>query len=265
MKYYDDFGSHVYTYGHEFGASILISADSMDSAYSIAIDESDTIDSDSIHEAYGFYLMQACPHGRGNSSADWYVCSDLDDHGVTTSADTLHCEGDRQTIGGAFRTEDDARQYVNDYIQGHELQLIEGYTHQSNFTGTGIVSVSDYEWLRLADNSERQQFRQWKRVQDLGIKTTHEIYKDDDMIESELQEHHESLREAIAYAFKTRTNEVDGVEAIAASDGCYQKGTWLTVYNSSEFVTGCNEHRSLFIECTDSSKRRLFKLLGCPS
>jgi len=262
MRYYDDVGEYVYAYGYEHGTSLLISADSWNTALSIAYDESETIDFDDIHEAFGFYLMQACKHGRGNSSADWYICSDIDGHGVRTSAEILHCEGDRQTIGGTFRTADDARQFVNEYVAEHELELTDSYRFQDNFTGTGIVKVSDNEWLRLADQSERQQFAQWRRVQNLSIKTTTGIYSDGHLLEGDLQDHHESLREAVQFIFKTRTNEVGGVECIEASDTNYYSGTWMTVHNKPEYLTGCNETRSLFIECTDASKRRLFRLLG---
>lgn len=72
----------------------------------------------------------------------------------------------------------------------------------------------------------------------------------------------DNLRDAIAELFRTRTNKVGGIECIESSNsGFLSRHDWLTVYNSAEFETGCHEQRSLHIDCTPSSKGRLFKLL----
>jgi hypothetical protein len=60
-----------------------------------------------------------------------------------------------------------------------------------------------------------------------------------------------NLRDAVAELFRTRTNEVGGIEAIEAN--CYPlpASGWLefapavTVYNGMEFRTGEQENRSL--------------------
>jgi len=84
-----------------------------------------------------------------------------------------------------------------------------------------------------------------------------------------VQEENLSLRDAIEELFKTRTNEVDVVEAIEAS--CYPLPVsgWLeffpfcTVYNGMEFRTGAQENRSLTPVCrvTASSWRRIIRLI----
>ena len=77
------------------------------------------------------------------------------------------------------------------------------------------------------------------------------------------------LRDAIKELFKTRTNQVDGIEAIEAN--CYPIPTrgWLeffpfcTVYNGIEFITGAHENRSLTPsgKITASSWRRIVNLV----
>ena len=54
LKVYDDYFGDLFVYGHEFGPTMLIRAQSWESAYSIAIDESVSIDNSELFEAYGF-------------------------------------------------------------------------------------------------------------------------------------------------------------------------------------------------------------------
>lgn len=154
MKYYRDYGDKYWVYGNEYGACFIIEASTEQGAYQIAIDESIVIDQSDVIEAYGLYLMQACKWNESNSDADWYICSDVDGHGETTSADILLCVDDRLTIGGAFPTSDNANNYALNYIAEHEFDLIEGYQYQSNFTDTGIVNTGHSEWLREATDTE---------------------------------------------------------------------------------------------------------------
>lgn len=156
VKFYDDCGSIFYAYGNEFGLSQIILCDSEQSAYEIAIDESPTIEPADVIKAYGFYLMQACRYNdhEGKKTAPFYVLSDHDEHGESTSESVLFCTGDRLTIGGSFDDEQSAIDYAMSYIAEHEIDLIEGYQYQSNASDTGIVSVSYYEWLREATDSE---------------------------------------------------------------------------------------------------------------
>lgn len=155
-KFYNDNGSTFFAYGHEFGVSQIILCDSEQSAYDIAIDKSPTIEPDQVIEAYGFYLMQACRYNdqQAKKTAPFYVVSDHDNHGELTSESILFCTGDRLTIGGAFDDKESAIEYALEYISENEVYLIEGYQHQSNASGTGIVNVGHYEWLREATDSE---------------------------------------------------------------------------------------------------------------
>jgi len=66
------------------------------------------------------------------------------------------------------------------------------------------------------------------------------------------------LREAVDEFHRTRTNQVDGVEALEDS------GRWFTVVNGPEFETGAQESRSIHPagNITPASYRRLGRLLG---
>jgi hypothetical protein len=69
------------------------------------------------------------------------------------------------------------------------------------------------------------------------------------------QEDNWSLRECIGEVFRTETNTSE-------FSGCCGD-RWFTVANSMDWITGRSESRSLHIAgITESSKRRLFKLLG---
>jgi hypothetical protein len=162
MRFYDDgsFYDQFFAYGHEYGTVLVIRTDDESAAYDIAIDESATIARDEVPEAYGFYLMQAKSCFAPDNGEKWYICSDVDNHGETVSEDILKCNGDRQCIGGAFDSREDAIAFVLQYIGENELDLIEGYRYQDNSTGTGIVNTGHYEWIRLADADEITAFKQ---------------------------------------------------------------------------------------------------------
>jgi hypothetical protein len=162
MRFYDDgsFYDQFFAYGHEFGTMLVIRTNDESTAYDIAIDESPTIAPDEVPEAYGFYLMQAKSCFAPDNGEKWYVCSDVDNHGKTVSETILKCTGDRQCIGDAFDTREAAIAYALQYIGANELDLIEGYQYQSNSTGTGIVNVGHYEWIRVANDEEIAAFKQ---------------------------------------------------------------------------------------------------------
>ena len=65
------------------------------------------------------------------------------------------------------------------------------------------------------------------------------------------------LRTAIADLFETRTSQCDGITGI---DEC---GTWITVYNGMEYLTGAHESRSLHVpsNITPSSYDRIARLI----
>ncbi len=54
LKVYDDCWGTLWLYGHEYGPTMLIRAEGVESAHSIAIDASKTINADEMWEAYGF-------------------------------------------------------------------------------------------------------------------------------------------------------------------------------------------------------------------
>lgn len=161
MKFYDDgsFYSAYFAYGHEFGTSLVIRTNNESNAYEIAIDESRTIEPDEVPEAYGFYFMQAKSCFAPDKGEPWYICSDTE-FGQMVSEAVLKCTGDRKCIGDTFATREDALQFALEFIQEHECELIEGYQYQSNSSGTGIVNVGHYEWLRAANDEEIAAFKQ---------------------------------------------------------------------------------------------------------
>lgn len=73
-----------------------------------------------------------------------------------------------------------------------------------------------------------------------------------------------TLRDAIDAVRGTRTNQVDGVESVVASDSRVEHARWITVNNGMEFETGARECRSLHIPegVTGSSRRRIARLVG---
>ena len=179
MQFYDDgsFYDQYWVYGNECGTSLVIRCDGECSAYEIAIDESPTIEPDEIPEAYGFYFMQAKSCFAPDNGEPWYIC--IDNDGCTlpggeclVSESVLKCTGDRRCLGDyveidgfwkfflEFPTKEAAIASAMDYIRKHPLELIEGYQYQSNFSGTGIVDVGHYEWLREANAEEIAAFKQ---------------------------------------------------------------------------------------------------------
>jgi hypothetical protein len=124
--------------GNEFGAEVLIHARSYEDAYEAWIDASETIPESEVPEAYG---IDDCPEmgvWKETHPAPQYF----------SPAWSIWCE-EEQTEARRILSQwdEDAREGKRkDYPE-----LIEGYQYQSNSSGTGIVSVPDYAWLREAD------------------------------------------------------------------------------------------------------------------
>ena len=71
------------------------------------------------------------------------------------------------------------------------------------------------------------------------------------------------LREAIDALQGTRTNLVDGLEAVEWSASELSPRDWITVVNGQEFETGAHESRTLhFSGVTVSSMKRVARLVG---
>ena len=71
-----------------------------------------------------------------------------------------------------------------------------------------------------------------------------------------------SLREALEYTYRTRTNQVGGIEAIEP-DCSSGPPRWITVFNGMEYRTGAHENRSLHLpdNITPSSAMRIKRLM----
>jgi hypothetical protein len=72
-----------------------------------------------------------------------------------------------------------------------------------------------------------------------------------------------SLREALEYVYRTRTDEAGGITCVEA-DCSHGAPRWITVYNGMEFRTGAHENRSLHLPdgITPSSAIRIARLMG---
>jgi len=72
------------------------------------------------------------------------------------------------------------------------------------------------------------------------------------------------LRDAIGELFDTRTAHCGGVESIEPSDSDVGSARWFTVNNSTEYLTGECESRSLHLpeSITRASRLRLARLIG---
>ena len=134
IQTYDDCGEALYVYGKEYGASMIINANSWEAAYGIAIDESATIPEEEVFEAYGSFewLRESMPELWPEYFQVYRKPGEGKSMGPQTVADILfamHCE--------KLLAEDE---------EYPELQ--EGYQYQSNASGTGIVETGYYEWLQ---------------------------------------------------------------------------------------------------------------------
>jgi hypothetical protein len=72
------------------------------------------------------------------------------------------------------------------------------------------------------------------------------------------------LRDAIGELFDTHTTHCGGVESIEPSDSDVGSARWFTVNNSTEYLTGECESRSLHLpkSITRASRLRLARLIG---
>lgn len=120
IRIYDDGLGPVWLFGDETGVCMVIRALSFDKAWEIMLDESPAIEVDELPEAYGFYGDDA--------------------QAQLEEAEKLLREGEI---------------LIDDFPD-----LVEGYAHQPNTTGTGIVSVSHNAWMRQYDpEHDRQRVR----------------------------------------------------------------------------------------------------------
>jgi len=149
VKFQDEYGlscgsnGEFFVAGHEFGASVLIHADSFESAWEAWIDECETIPESELPEAYGVPDSDEMHMWRKSNghlrNEEWSKAYDAE------CARILRAWGDAADAG--------EREYP---------ELIEGYEMQSNCSGTGIVDVGHYAWMNEADLSKVEVTRKEK-------------------------------------------------------------------------------------------------------
>lgn len=111
IRTYDDGDGPLWVFGRNPYAGqpeMVIRARSFETAWEIAIDECATIPESEVPEAYGFYSSDHADPAKA----------------LRDAADAAHAG------------------------LGEYPELVEGYEYQSNCTGTGIVDVGRYAWLR---------------------------------------------------------------------------------------------------------------------
>lgn len=138
LPIYDDGYGPLWIAGQEFGPTMLIRAQSFQDAWEIWIDESPTIPEEDLPEAYGL---------RSQAEMD-AISACVDGSSTKNQRETVReiIERDECTWNG--RTPE-----TPDEVDEFPL-LIEGYEYQSNATGTGIVDVGHYAWLREIEESD---------------------------------------------------------------------------------------------------------------
>lgn len=126
--------------GDESGPWILIHARSFEDAWEAWIDERPTIPESELPEAYGVPDSPEIEVWKDANPSPHYVSPEW-----KTWRDALHTEELRILKAWGEAADGDERPYP---------ELIEGYEMQSNISGTGIVDVGHYSWMREADLSE---------------------------------------------------------------------------------------------------------------
>ncbi len=135
VNFIDDYGlgcskynAKFYLFYNEFGYTDLVHADNETSAWEAWIDEQETVPMEEVHEAYGAY----------DAMRDYMIQKGYEDDRHLRDFCNRNCPL-------FFRWKN---------AQEHEMDLIEGYHYQSNFTGTGIVDVGHYVGIREASLEE---------------------------------------------------------------------------------------------------------------
>jgi hypothetical protein len=145
IRTYDDTFGPLWLYRTADYLTALVRAQSLETAYEIVEDDILVpIDADDVVEAYGFYVTSNRHDYPKPDKAVWYAKRDTNFH-----PDPMSVE---------FPTERQAIDYCLERTQEEECDLVEGYSYQSNATGTGIVShCLDGEYL---ETPTREQLRE---------------------------------------------------------------------------------------------------------
>lgn len=158
-------GGKWFVIGEEFGPRVIVHADSEQSAYEAFIDEENVVPDDNIHEAYGFYITNG--NWRKPEQGPFYLCTDRDDIDEhVDEQDIPGCTGQRKILG-SWKELDWAKShfvaFINERADNDEhLDIIEGYTYQSNATDSGIVDVSDHLFMWELTDLDRLTVRSTK-------------------------------------------------------------------------------------------------------
>jgi len=136
LRVYDDWDGPLWVFGEECGPEMLIRARSFADAWDIMLDESPPIPEDEIYEAYGF---------------DGWCDGGYERTQTVYSPATAKKRFERAIA--------DAEAGERDYPE-----LLEGYEYQPNSSGTGIVSVSDYAWLREFEYEDFERYQIGLRI-----------------------------------------------------------------------------------------------------
>lgn len=147
VQIYDDMDGPLWIFGHEHGPTLIIRASSFETAWEIAIDESPTIDPSEVPEAYGSfeYLREWCPEL-------WPEYFQV-----------YRKEGEGKSMGPQAVADIIFHRRADEFVD-NPPDLLEGYEYQSNSSGTGIVNVGHYAWLRELTHDDIDAFNLIVRI-----------------------------------------------------------------------------------------------------
>jgi hypothetical protein len=146
VEFIDDYGlscgrnAEFFVAGLEFGPQVLVHAKGYQSAWEAWIDEVKPIPEDELIEAYGIVDDYREEYEKLNPQPN---TSEHEARDAWWTQFRAACVERLKTLSDA------ARETGNDYPE-----LIEGYEYQSNSSGTGIVAVGHYAWMREIDPSD---------------------------------------------------------------------------------------------------------------
>jgi hypothetical protein len=136
IDFYDDYGDggDWFLFGYEYGSTRLIRSRDECDAYSVFIDLEPVVPFDEIHEAFGSFdklLEHMLSKGYENDYQLRCFCN-------------RWCKFYFQAC----------TKNINETGSWDDWPLIEGYEYQSNSTGSGIVNVGYYLWMREVPPSQ---------------------------------------------------------------------------------------------------------------
>lgn len=154
-------GSRAWLFGHEFGATRLIIADSFNDAWEEMLDDAKAIEASEVPEAYGLEseaeidAIEAFTRNDGSDpTREQYSLVEAILKRGSCNWDGVNNPGDNPFSIVDFPC------------------LLEGYEYKPNFgNSTGIVDVGHYAWLRAVDESD---------FVDGGLRVTFEADESDD-------------------------------------------------------------------------------------